>query len=281
MKRFIFSGLLVLALLTPVYAWDMLQPSGGRTNSLGKCSVALNDFWSLHNNPAGISLYKDLSFGISYENRFLLKELGYKNVGLLLPLKKGAIGISASQFGYEHYNENVIGFALARNFGPHLKIGLKLDYIFLKFSGDYENFSTPTFELGIQYEINENLNLGAYLFNPIHVKIRSINNLKIPIIMRLGFSYFIKDDFMITSEIEENIEEDFSYRFGIEYECYKRLHIRSGFQLAPEIFTFGIGYDYKWCKIDVSGQMNQELGTSINCSLIFLIKAKVDKEAAL
>ena len=281
MKRFIFSGLLVLALLTPVYAWDMLQPSGGRTNSLGKCSVALNDFWSLHNNPAGISLYKDLSFGISYENRFLLKELGYKNVGLLLPLKKGAIGISASQFGYEHYNENVIGFALARNFGPHLKIGLKLDYIFLKFSGDYENFSTPTFELGIQYEINENLNLGAYLFNPIHVKIRSINNLKIPIIMRLGFSYFIKDDFMITSEIEENIEEDFSYRFGIEYECYKRLHIRSGFQLAPEMFTFGIGYDYKWCKIDVSGQMNQELGTSINCSLIFLIKAKVDKEAAL
>lgn len=281
MKRFIFSGLLVLALLTPVYAWDMLQPSGGRTNSLGKCSVALNDFWSLHNNPAGISLYKDLSFGISYENRFLLKELGYKNVGLLLPLKKGAIGISASQFGYEHYNENVIGFALARNFGPHLKIGLKLDYIFLEFSGDYENFSTPTFELGIQYEINENLNLGAYLFNPIHVKIRSINNLKIPIIMRLGFSYFIKDDFMITSEIEENIEEDFSYRFGIEYECYKRLHIRSGFQLAPEMFTFGIGYDYKWCKIDVSGQMNQELGTSINCSLIFLIKAKVDKEAAL
>lgn len=281
MKRFIFSGLLVLALLTPVYAWDMLQPSGGRTNSLGKCSVALNDFWSLHNNPAGISLYKDLSFGISYENRFLLKELGYKNVGLLLPLKKGAIGISASQFGYEHYNENVIGFALARNFGPHLKIGLKLDYIFLKFSRDYENFSTPTFELGIQYEINENLNLGAYLFNPIHVKIRSINNLKIPIIMRLGFSYFIKDDFMITSEIEENIEEDFSYRFGIEYECYKRLHIRSGFQLAPEMFTFGIGYDYKWCKIDVSGQMNQELGTSINCSLIFLIKAKVDKEAAL
>ena len=281
MKRFIFSGLLVLALLTPVYAWDMLQPSGGRTNSLGKCSVALNDFWSLHNNPAGISLYKDLSFGISYENRFLLKELGYKNVGLLLPLKKGAIGISASQFGYEHYNENVIGFALARNFGPHLKIGLKLDYIFLKFSGDYENFSTPTFELGIQYEINENLNLGAYLFNPIHVKIRSTNNLKIPIIMRLGFSYFIKDDFMITSEIEENIEEDFSYRFGIEYECYKRLHIRSGFQLAPEMFTFGIGYDYKWCKIDVSGQMNQELGTSINCSLIFLIKAKVDKEAAL
>ena len=92
----------------------------------------------------------------------------------------------------------IIGIALARNFGPQLKIGLKLDYIFLKFSGDYDKFSSPTFELGIQYEINENLSLGAYLFNPIHVKIRTTNNYKIPIVMRLGFSYFINEGFMLT-----------------------------------------------------------------------------------
>ncbi len=274
MKRFFISGLLVLSLFTHVYAWDILQPSGGKTNSLGKCSVALSDFWSLHNNPAGFSSYKNISIGLSYENRFLLKELGYKNIGLLLPIKNSVIGISTSQFGYEHYNENVIGFALARNFGPHLKIGLKLDYIFLKFSGDYENISTPTFELGLQYEINENLNLGVYLFNPINVKTKSINDSKIPIIMRFGFSYFIKDDFMITNEIEENYEENFSYRFGLEYELNDNLFIRSGFQFKPELFTFGIGYNYKWCKIDVAGEMNQDLGASINCSLIFKIKDK-------
>ena len=272
MKRFFIAGLLVLSLFTHVYAWDLLQPSGGRTNSLGKCSVALNDFWSLHNNPAGISSYNHLSIGISYENRFLLKELGNKNIGVLFPLNIGVIGISFSQFGYEHYNENVIGIALARNFGPHLKIGLKLDYLLLKFSGDYDNFSTPTFELGLQYEINENLSLGAYLFNPIHVKIKTTNNSGIPIIMRLGFSYFIKDNFMITSEIEENFKENFSYRFGIEYECYKNFFIRSGFQLKPELFTFGIGYNYKFCVIDIAGQMNQDLGASLNCSLLFKLK---------
>lgn len=281
MKRFLISGLLALSLSTHVYAWDILQACGGRTNSLGKCSVALNDFWSLHNNPAGFSSYNALSIGISYENRFLLKELGYKNIGALFPLKIGVIGISASQFGYEHYNENAIGIALARNFGPHLKIGLKLDYLLLKFSGDYDSFSSPTFELGIQYEINENLNLGAYLFNPIHVKIRSINNSKIPIIMRLGFSYFIRDDFMIISEIEENFKENFSFRFGIEYECYKNFPIRCGFQLKPELFTFGIGYNYKFCVIDIAGQMCQDLGASLNCSLVFKIKDKSKKGGVL
>ena len=279
MKRLLFSGLLVLSLFTHAYAWDLLQPSGGRTNSLGKCSVASNDFWSLHNNPAGISSYKDLSIGIAYENRFLLKELGYKNAGMIIPLKSGTIGISASQFGYEHYNENIIGIALAKDFGPHLKIGLKLDYLFFKFSGDYDNFSIPTFELGLQYEINENLSLGAYLFNSIHVKIRTANNFKIPIIMRLGFSYFIIEDFMITSEIEENLEENFSYRFGIEYKCNKYIFIRSGFQLNPEQFMFGIGYNHKcWC-IDIAAQMNQNLSSSLGCSLVFKIKDK--REAAL
>ena len=155
MKHFFITGLLVLSLFTHVYAWDLLQPSGGRTNSLGKCSVALNDFWSLHNNPAGISSYNDLHIGISYENRFLLKELGYKDIGVVFPLNIGAIGISVSQFGYGHYNENLIGLAFARDFGPQLKIGLKLDYIYLKFSGDYDGFSSSTFELGIQYEIRE------------------------------------------------------------------------------------------------------------------------------
>ena len=280
MRHFIISGLIVLLLSTHVYAWDLLQPSGGRTNSLGKCSVALNDFWSIHNNPAGILSYNNPSFGISYENRFLLKELGYKNVGLSFPLKTGVIGLSASRFGYEHYNENVIGIALAKSFGPKLKIGLKLDYILLNFSGNYDSFSSPTFELGLQYEINENLNLGVYLFNPINVKIRSINNSIIPIIMRLGFSYFIKDNFMITSEIEENSEENFSYRFGIEYAPDDDFIIRSGFQLNPNLFTFGIGYNYKLCIIDVAGQMSQELGPSLNCSLIFKMKQKT-KEAIL
>lgn len=277
MKRLFLSGIFVLFSITPIFAWDILQANGGRTNSLGKCSVALSDFWSLHNNPAGLSSYKELSIGISYENRFMIKELGYKNAGILFPLKIGVIGISASQFGYEHYNENIIGIAMARNFGPHFKMGLKLDYLFMKFSGDYDNISSPTFELGIQYEINENLCLGVYLFNPIHVKIRSFNNSTIPIIMRFGFSYFIIDNFMITSEIEENFEDNFSYRFGTEYKLNNSFFIRSGFLFNPGIFTFGLGFCYKWCRIDIAGQMSQDLGESINCSLIFNIKTKHQK----
>ena len=273
MKR-LFLIVAFIIICTHANASDVLRTCGSRTTSLANCSVAISDFWSCHNNIAGIASQKDIGIGFSYQNKFMLKELGYKNAGVLYPFKIGVITVTASQFGYNLYNENIIGLGLARNFGNKLRIGLKLDYLFFKIAEDYDNKSTATFELGIQYQINESLCLGAYVFNPINVKLKTINKDKIPIIMRLGFSYFVNKDFMISSEIEENFEHDFSYRFGLEYEIYKNIFIRSGVQFKPELFTFGIGYNYNWCIIDICAQMNQALGTSLDCSFIFKIKRK-------
>ena len=141
MKRIALTNLLLLFVTIDLYAWDITNSVGGRTNSLGKCSVALSDFWSLHNNPAGFATRKDLSIGISYGNRFLLKELSNKEAGILLPINIGTIGISFSQFGYEHYNENLLGLGLSRSFGQNLRIGLKLYYMSIRFSEEYETGS--------------------------------------------------------------------------------------------------------------------------------------------
>lgn len=274
MKRIVLTGLLALSILPELYAWDIMQAVGSRAKSLGNCSVSLCDFNSIYNNPAGIASYKNIALGLSYENRFLLKELGLKNAAFSLPLNLGTVGISVSQFGFRHYNENIIGLGLARHFGDKLRIGLKLDYIFIRFSNNYNNISTATFELGIQYNINESLCLATYIFNPINIRTKTINKEKIPIIMRLGISYFVNDKFMMCSEIEENFDNKFSFRFGIEYEIYKKLYLRSGFQLKPELLSFGFGYKNRWFTADVSAQMNQELGQSISCSLIFIIKER-------
>lgn len=273
MKRLFLIGLFIFTSIFQAKAFDIMQACGSRATSLANCSVALNDFWSCLNNPAGFALQKDISIGISYQNRFMLKELGYKNAGVLYPLNIGVIAVSFSQFGYKLYNENNISIGFARHFGPNLKIGLKLDYLFFKFTGEYNNKSVPTFELGIQYSINESLCLGAYIFNPINAKLRTLNKDKIPIIMRLGLSYHITKEFMITTEIDENFEYNFSYRLGLEYQIYENIFIRSGFQFKPELFTFGLGYNYKWCIIDICAQMNQTLGTSLNCSFVFKMKS--------
>ena len=78
-------------------------------------------------------------------------------------------------------------------------------------------------------------------------------------------------------DLRDEYVEDFIFptlKAGAIYEGKdaKNVFIRSGFQLKPELFTFGIGYDYDRYIIDVCAQMNQVLGTSLNCSFVFNIK---------
>ena len=274
MKRLLLIVFFIIFYAHNTHAWNLIHPSGGRSLSLGNCSVTLNDFWSCNNNLAGITSLQGTCIGLSYSNKFMMKELGYKNIGITYNSNIGVFLITASQFGYEHYSENLIGLGYARDFGPNLRIGLKLDYLFFLLSNEYKNKSAPTFEIGIQYQINKSLCIGVYAFNPINIKTKSLNKDKIPIVIRLGLSYYINDDFFITSEIEENSEHNFSYRFGVEYEIYKNIYIRSGFQLKPELLTFGFGYNLKWLHLDISAQMNQILGASLSCSFVFEINKR-------
>lgn len=271
MKQCLLSTLIIFSVFQ-LHAWDIFETAGSRSNSLGKCSVSLSDFWSCINNPAGISSLKDISLGFSYENRFLMKELAYKNLGVVLPTDKGVFSLSVSQFGFTHYNENVFALIYAKNFGPNLRIGLKLDYVLVRFSEDYDNLSIPTFEIGMQYKIKSAVCIGAHLINPINIKLKTINKDKLPVIMRLGISYNILDNLLLTSEIEENFEYNFSYKSGIEYEIVDNIFIRCGIHFNPQEFSFGFGYNNKFFVLDIAAQINQILGTSINCSLVYNIK---------
>ena len=278
-RKVLILGFIILFSQVRVCAWDLMSPVGSRTAALGRCSVALSDFWSIHNNPAGVALWKDFSAGIAYENRFLMKELGYKNAAVVLPINIGSFGLSVSQFGYDKYNENKIGIAYARSFGPHLRMGIQLDYLLFKFTGDYTRRSTATFELGIQSNITDDLCVGVYLFNSIKVKIKSLNNERVPIIMRLGLSYNLTKDFIATCELEEDFEKNYQAGLGLEYKAVKNFFIRTGIRTYPNVYCLGIGYSYRWITLDVAAEIHQILGVSFQSSLIFRIKEKQRKEA--
>lgn len=252
------------------HAWELGSPVGSRSSAMGNCSVALQDFWSIHNNPAGFAGLNSISIGVSYENRFMMKELSYLNAGFVTPINKtGGLSLTFSRFGFTNFNENKIGIGYARSFGPHLKIGLQIDYLLFKFSDDYKNRNAFTFEIGVQSDITEKLCVGAYIFNPVNVKIKSLNNEKIPIVFRIGLSYKINKDFLATTETEYNSDKALDYRIGLEYNVLKEFFIRTGVYTNPATACFGAGYSMRSFTIDVSAKMNQITGVSLQGSLIF------------
>ena len=49
-------------------------PAGARSMSMGNASTTFNDVWAYHNNPGALGDIDKFSVGISYENRFLLRQ---------------------------------------------------------------------------------------------------------------------------------------------------------------------------------------------------------------
>lgn len=272
MKRLLLLISLIISTST-LFAYDFIHPMGGRAAAMGGSSVASQGLWAMQNNPAGMANLDKISFGLYYENRWLLPETAYKSGALALPTKFGCLGLSFNQFGSSKYSENKFGLAYAKGFGPYFQMGLQLDYLLISSGDTYGRQSAITFELGIQSQVTEKLRLGTYIFNPVSFRLeQNLNQEKLPIVFRFGLAYQFTKNFIGQCEIEKNTEhKGVSLRGGLEYEAFKHFFIRAGVQTNPGLITFGLGYALSFARIDVAGQLHETLGPSIQVGLIFSI----------
>ena len=262
-----------IVLTSRLFAYDVVNPIGGRATAMGGTSVASRGLWAMQNNPAGMAGLEKISFGLYYENFWFLPEAAYKSAAFALPVKFGCLGLSFNQFGSSKYSENKFGLAYAKDFGQYLQIGLQLDYMLLNIGSDYGKQSAVTFELGIQSQVTDKLRLGTYIFNPVNIALRqSINQERMPIVFRFGMAYQFTKDFVGQCEIEKNTDhEGVSLRGGLEYEALKDFYLRAGLQTNPGLLTFGLGYEIKFARIDVAAQLHEALGAAVQIGMIFNI----------
>lgn len=269
------AALIISLIVTAVaaFGYDLGHPIGGRAAAMGGTTTASNGLWAIHNNPAGMARLTQFSFGLYYENRWLLPETAFKSGAVALPTRFGCLGLSFNQFGSSKHNENKFGLAYAKDFGQYLQIGLQLDYLLLNVGQQYASFRAVTFELGLQSQVTDRLTLGAYIFNPASFSFeQTLNHERIPIVMRFGMAYQFTKDFTGECEIEKNTgREGVSLRGGLEYEAVKHLFIRAGVQTNPGLLSFGIGYDVGFVQVDAAAQLHSVLGSSLQIALLFRI----------
>lgn len=243
------------------------RPSGARSAAMGTSSVALIDVWSAFNNQAGLARLTDATAGVYYENRFLLKELGYKAGAFALPMNQGTLALSFSHFGYDAYNESKIGLAFAKAFGKYIAFGVQLDYNMARIAESYGNRNFITFEAGVLANITPELAIGAHIYNPVRAKLSEFNDERAPVIFRLGAAYEITDKFLLTAETEKNIDHTANIKAGIEYKLIPQLHLRGGVSTNPSSNSFGVGIFAGDFIIDISASYHYVLGFSPQASL--------------
>jgi hypothetical protein len=272
MKSIITFCLLALLTWQRGFAAGERTPAGGRSLAMGGTSVALCDFWSLVNNQAGAAWLSEISAGFGFENRFLLKELNYEQIGFAVPMKIGTIGLIANRFGNDQYSELKAGLNYARKFGKHFSVGVQMDYLRIHIADEYGNKSLFSCEIGLMYHADKKLTIGIQLLNPVPVRVISQPPVLLPATILLGLSYRFSSEFITSIEAGKDLENPLVFRAGAEYHFAKPAYARIGISTRPTSFTFGFGLEFGKFKLDVASGYHQALGFSPSGSIIYAFK---------
>ena len=242
---------------------------GARSTALGGFSTTLSDVWSTNNNQAGLGYLENITGGIYYESRFLLKETAFKAGAFALPTKLGSFGLSVTSFGYSLYNETKAGLSYGQKLGEKISVGVQLNYLNVKLNQDYGQKATFTAAVGLIAKLSNELSMGVHVYNPTRVKLTDYNNEKVPTIMKLGLDYKFSEKVFIAFETEKNIDHAGVVKVGVEYNAIDILYLRGGISTNPTMSSFGFGIKLKEFKLDVSSSFHQTLGLTPAISLIY------------
>lgn len=279
MKTKLFITITACLALFKVFAGNEDYPIGARSAAMGNASVSFSDMWSAHHNQAGLGFVRNFSAGVSYENRFMVKEISVRGGVAAIPVKGGTFGLCITNFGFNLYSENKYSLSFAKAFGQKFSMGIALDYLTTRIAEGYGSKGVPAAELGVIAKPLKGLTIGAHVFNPTRAKINTYNNERLPSIIRLGANYELSEKVMVAIETQKDIQYKAEFKAGLEYKPVKEFYLRLGVSTNPVLSCFGFGINVKSIKIDFSGNYHQTLGFTPQLGLSYTFN-KSEKNSA-
>jgi hypothetical protein len=269
MQRFF----LIVLLISGYCMGQGWAPAGSRSRAMGDASVTLQDVWAYHHNPASLVGVTKLGVGISYENRFLLKELQTQSLTIAIPLKKGVISAGAQSFGYTQFRTLKAGVGYSLKLSEIFALGVQMNVHQFRLGQGYGNTLKATGEAGLLAQVNPKWHIGFAVVNASRVQLSEYQEDRLTTVMRLGSSYKFSDKLLVCVEGEKNVDFPLRGKAGIEYSPITHLSFRSGFSTQPIEVNAGVGYAFKGIYfLDFGSAFTQQLGWSPNVSFTYRLK---------
>jgi hypothetical protein len=263
-------SLLLVFLFLKLSGTDGYRYSAGAAESgmAGSC-VMKPDFWSSFYNQASLSFIKTRTFGINYENRFCLRELGTGTAGLIIPYGRATLGAVYSHFGYKDFRRQSAAIASGLKLSEKMSAGIQIDYFRESFPGTEKKTNSVTVEGGLLFDLAENVRLGMHVFNPVP---NSIRNNSLPSSLSAGAGIQLNRLFFASAEVVMVTGEKMVFMTGIEYSIAENIRVRGGFRSENHSFSFGFGYEYRHVRLDLGFASHYRLGITSAASMIFQLR---------
>jgi hypothetical protein len=248
---------------------DPYRPSAG-AGEAGTEYVCImkNGFWSSFHNQATLAYNNSFTFGFNYENRFNIRELGTRSLGLIIPAGKASLGVVYSHFGYTDFKRDMTGLACGMKLSDKIAAGVQVDYFSERTSGEYDNNQSVTCEAGLLLTPSENTRIGIHIFNPVP---NSLRKTFLPMSLRIGAGTYLNKSLFTGIEAEMSTGSKLILKTGFEYEAAKKLWLRGGYSSDNNSFSFGLGWMAKMVRMDIGFVTHEKLGVTSSVSLIFKI----------
>jgi hypothetical protein len=262
------SSILIFTCLTAP-GDDLFRPSAGAAEAgMGYACVTRDIFWSSFHNQASLAYNSSVRFGINYENRFCIRELGTRFAAITLPAGKASMGAVYSDFGYTDFKRRMAALACGIKLSRNISAGVQADYFSEKASSGLSRIFV-TCEAGLIITPSANTRIGIHVFNPLP---NSLRKRFIPSRIRIGAGTNLNRLLFTGVEAEMSTGSRITIRSGFEYEAASGFRIRGGFITNNNSFCFGLGYLFRLMQADISFVTHDRLGITSSASLIFKIR---------
>jgi hypothetical protein len=243
--------------------------AGAGEAGTGYVCIMKNSFWSSFHNQAIIADNKSVAFGFNYENRFNIRELGTRTLGIILPAGKSSLGAVYSHFGYSDFKRDITGLACGLKLSRKLSAGVQVDYLSERTTGEYKNNQYLTCEAGVILTPSEGTTLGFHIFNPVP---NSLRRIPLPMSLRIGAGTYLSKSFFTGVEAEMSSGSKLMLKAGFDYEALKNMWLRGGYSSDNNSFSFGLGWVIKMVQTDFGFVTHERLGVTSSVSVIFKLK---------
>ncbi|PJA96676.1 MAG: hypothetical protein CO129_05305 [Ignavibacteriales bacterium CG_4_9_14_3_um_filter_34_10] len=266
MKNFIIIFFVLLT--TWAESFSQILPSSREIGMSNSTIADSNSAFALFYNPACLSRINYREIGLYYSpSPFGLKELANVYAVYTEPLRFISAAIGIKSYGFNLYKENEITLGLSKSFEERYFAGVSFAMSNISIN-KYGQKNLLSAAFGNNIRVDDNLSFAAVVRN---IQLGNYSKyLRKSLILEVGTSYRV-NSFLITAALQKEEYFDLSYAFGVEISLIKYIDLRAGFRNLPNSFSFGIGINYSFVKIDYSAFNNFNLGLTHQFGLLIHI----------
>jgi len=265
---------ILLLSATPVAGQSVPVQVGGRPTGMANASASLKDNWALYNNPAGSARLTNASLNFACENRPSLTGANRAAVAGVLPTRAGTFSSGAFKFGDKLYSEQLLSLGYSHSLGL-ASLGIRVDYIQYRAEG-YDPVVGLGITAGTIADITDKLSLGGYVSNVNRPLLP--DGTPMPVRMATGFACKPSEKVIVCGELEKDVGFTPTIKVGIEVTPFKKVYIRSGFNLYPGAAYAGFGFNSWRLSFDYSIAYSPSLAYTHQAGLSFSRKKEAKKK---